>query len=76
MVCLQAGLLTGFFSRAVPAVRNRLLLDPRFLFKVGVEVGIDAGMALLVCYDVRHVFVSPDDCKGDHPYKLPGHFVD
>ena len=46
LVCLQAGFLTGFFSRALPAVRNRLLLDPRFLFKVGVEVGIDAGMAI------------------------------
>lgn len=41
---MQAGLFTGFFSRALPIVRNRLLLDPRFLFKVGVEVAIDAGI--------------------------------
>jgi len=30
-------------------VRNRLLSDPRFLFKVGAEVAIDAGQDYLSC---------------------------
>ena len=40
---MQAGFFTKYFSKAFPAVRNRLLSDPRFLFKVGAEVAIDAG---------------------------------
>ncbi|KAK9823760.1 hypothetical protein WJX72_005247 [[Myrmecia] bisecta] len=42
---LQAGLLAGFFARALPAIRDRLLSDHRFLFKVFVEVLIDSGCA-------------------------------
>jgi len=45
----QAGFFTRFFSKAFPAVRNRLLSDPRFLFKVGAEVAIDAGQDHLLC---------------------------
>lgn len=40
---MQAGFFTRFFSKAFPAVRNRLLSDPKFLFKIGAEVAIDAG---------------------------------
>ena len=39
----QAGFFTRFFSKAFPIVRNRLLSDPKFLFKIGAEVAIDAG---------------------------------
>lgn len=53
---MQAGLFTGFFSRALPIVRNRLLLDPRFLFKVGVEVAIDAGtLYARICWCIHHI---------------------
>jgi hypothetical protein len=45
----QAGFFTKLFSKAFPAVRNRLLSDPRFLFKVGAEVAIDAGQDYLLC---------------------------
>jgi hypothetical protein len=41
----HASPLTAAAARALPAVRARLLRDPRFLFKVGAEVAIDAGCA-------------------------------
>jgi len=37
--------LTAALARAVPAVRARLLRDPRYLFKVAAEVAIDSGCA-------------------------------
>ena len=43
LLLMQAGFFTRFFSKAFPAVRNRLLSDPKFLFKIGAEVAIDAG---------------------------------
>jgi hypothetical protein len=41
----HASPLTVALAKALPAVRARLLRDPRYLFKVGAEVAIDAGCA-------------------------------
>ena len=40
---LQRNALLGCLSRAVPAARDRLLADPRYLFIVVSEVLIDSG---------------------------------
>lgn len=40
---LQRSALLGWLSRAVPAARDRLLADPRYLFIVVSEVLIDSG---------------------------------
>ncbi|CAI9098315.1 OLC1v1034938C1 [Oldenlandia corymbosa var. corymbosa] len=37
----SAGLL-GFFMRTFPMLRNRMLADPSFLFKIGTEIVIDS----------------------------------
>ncbi|KAL3133140.1 hypothetical protein ABBQ38_007034 [Trebouxia sp. C0009 RCD-2024] len=62
---LQAGFFTRFFSKAFPAVRNRLLSDPKFLFKIGAEVAIDAG-----CATVAEVRKRGDDFWGEFEFYL------
>ncbi len=42
-LCVQGGAISGFFARNVGMLRNRMLADHRFLFKLFVEVAIDAG---------------------------------
>lgn len=42
---LQQSVLLAWISRLVPAARNRLMADPRYLFIVVSEVLIDAGCA-------------------------------
>lgn len=41
---LQRNALLGWLSRLVPAARDRLLADPRYLFIVVSEVLIDSGV--------------------------------
>ena len=41
--CVQGGAISGFFARNVGMLRSRMLADHRFLFKLFVEVAIDAG---------------------------------
>ena len=38
----QSAFFTGFFVRNVPFFRDRILVDPLFFFKVGVEIVIDS----------------------------------
>lgn len=40
-------MLTLGLMKAMPLVRDRLILDPRFLFKVGAEIFIDSGCATI-----------------------------
>lgn len=39
----NGGLLTGLIARNIPYLRDRILADKLFLFKVGSEVVIDSG---------------------------------
>ena len=40
---LQGSWFAGFLARAVPAARDRLIADHRFLFLVLAEITIDSG---------------------------------
>ena len=40
---MQRFAFSGWLARTVPFMRDRMLADPRFLFIVCAEVGIDAG---------------------------------
>jgi hypothetical protein len=40
---LQRSLFAGWLARTLPFLRDRMLADPRFLFIVCAEVGIDSG---------------------------------
>lgn len=42
---VQAGFLTAFICKSIPYLRDRILADNLFLFKVGAEVVIDSGCA-------------------------------
>lgn len=42
---LQGLLFIGFLMHGLPWVRDRLIVDPKFLFKILAEVGIDSGCA-------------------------------
>lgn len=53
---VQGTLLSGFLARSIPFFRDRILADPKFLFKVGVEVVIDSG-----CTTVAEVRKRGDD---------------
>ena len=52
-------------AAAFPFVRDRLLRDPRYLFKVGAEVAIDAG-----CATVAEVRKRGDDFWGEFEFYL------
>ena len=47
-LCAQSMFLTGFLARTIPFFRDRILADKMFLFKVGVEIVIDSGEALVL----------------------------
>jgi hypothetical protein len=47
-VMVQGGLVAGFLSRTFPAVRDRLISDPRYLYKVFIELAIDSCALSLV----------------------------
>ena len=55
-VLTAGGAAVALLAKLTPIIRNRLLADPRFLFKVGVEVLIDTGCATIA--EVRK--------RGDH----------
>ena len=42
---LRRSLLLGFGVATLPGLRDRLIADERFLFKIGTEVVIDSGCA-------------------------------
>lgn len=52
-------------ASAFPFVRDRLMRDPRYLFKVGAEVAIDAG-----CATVAEVRKRGDDFWGEFEFYL------
>jgi len=51
----QRSFFAGWLARTLPFLRDRMLADPRFLFIVCAEVGIDSG-AVQTC-------ASPDSCN-------------
>eukprot|EP00891_Asterochloris_glomerata_P001862 jgi/Astpho2/1862/fgenesh1_pg.00038_%23_28_t len=62
---LQGGAISGFFARNVGMLRNRMLADHRFLFKLFVEVAIDAG-----CATVAEVRKRGSDFWGEFEFYL------
>ena len=45
MMIVQHSFLAGLLSRAFPFIRDRLICDNRFLFKILAEIVIDSGCA-------------------------------
>mmetsp|Transcript_1905 Transcript_1905/g.2968 ORF Transcript_1905/g.2968 Transcript_1905/m.2968 type:complete len:403 (-) Transcript_1905:443-1651(-) len=62
--CAQTG-FSGYLCRTMPYMRDRILADPLFLFKIGAEVVIDSG-----CATVAEVRKRGDDFWAEFEFYL------
>jgi len=69
-VAAQGMFLVGLLCRSIPFLRDRILADPLFLFKVGAEVAIDSG-----CTTVAEVRKRGKDFWAEFEFYLSDLFV-